>query len=33
MLEIYLHGLLEEIEDTTVLHQDGRIGVRRDAVV
>jgi hypothetical protein len=33
MLEIYLHGLLEEIEDTRVLHQDGRIGVLRDVAV
>jgi hypothetical protein len=33
MLEIYLHGLLEEIEDTRVLHQDDRIGVQRDAAV
>jgi hypothetical protein len=33
MLEIYLHGLLEEIEDTSVLHQDSIIGVWRDAAV
>jgi hypothetical protein len=33
MLEIYLHGLLEEIEDTRVLHQGGRIGIQRDAAV
>jgi hypothetical protein len=33
MFEIYLHGLLEETEDTRVLNQDSRIGVRRDAAV